>query len=70
LSLLLIAEIPLFALKFKNFSWADNKLVYVFLTLALILILSIKFLAIPIIIIFYILLSIVNNMFLKQKIKD
>lgn len=30
-SFLLVAEIPLFALKFKNLSWADNKVKYIFL---------------------------------------
>ena len=28
---LLVAELPLFALKFKNLSWADNKIKYLFL---------------------------------------
>ncbi len=28
---LLVAELPLFALKFKNFSWAENKIKYIFL---------------------------------------
>nr|MDE5560538.1 CDP-alcohol phosphatidyltransferase family protein [Bacteroidaceae bacterium] len=28
---LLVAELPLFALKFKNLSWADNKIKYIFL---------------------------------------
>lgn len=28
---LLVAELPLFALKFKNFGWADNKVKYIFL---------------------------------------
>lgn len=68
LSYLLNAEIPLFALKFKNYSWAENKLVYLFLMGALLLILSLKFIAIPLIILFYILLSIVNNIFLKNKV--
>ncbi|MCF0195522.1 MAG: CDP-alcohol phosphatidyltransferase family protein, partial [Bacteroidaceae bacterium] len=31
MSLLLVAEIPLFALKFKNLSWADNAVKYIFL---------------------------------------
>ncbi len=30
-SFLLLAEIPLFALKFKNLSWTDNKIKYIFL---------------------------------------
>lgn len=68
MSYLLVAEIPLFALKFKNFSWASNKLVYLFLITAFVLILSLKFVAIPLVIILYILVSIVNNIFLKNKV--
>lgn len=30
---LLVCEIPMFALKFKNYSWKDNKLKYIFLVL-------------------------------------
>jgi CDP-diacylglycerol---serine O-phosphatidyltransferase len=70
MSLLLIAEIPLFALKFKNFSWASNKLVYLFLLAAVIMMLTLQFLAIPLVIILYILISIVNNIFLKSSIKN
>lgn len=29
--MLLVVELPLFALKFKNFSWQDNKIKYIFL---------------------------------------
>lgn len=29
--ILLVAEIPLFALKFKNFSWRDNRIKYIFI---------------------------------------
>jgi CDP-diacylglycerol--serine O-phosphatidyltransferase len=68
MSLLLIAEIPLFALKFKNFSWAANKPVYVFLILSIVLLFGLQFLAIPLIILLYILMSIVNNIFLKNKV--
>lgn len=69
-SLLLIAEIPLFALKFKGFSWKDNqnKLRFIFLGLAVIMLLLFHYAAIPLIIILYILLSIVNNIFLKTKV--
>jgi len=68
LSFLLVAEIPLFALKFKNFSWADNKLVYCFLIVSVALFVSLKFVAIPLVILLYILASIVNNIFLKKKV--
>ncbi len=67
LSLLLIAPIPLFALKFKNFGWADNKIRYIFLALSLILLAVFQFLGIALIIIFYILFSLVNNSINKQK---
>lgn len=30
---LLVCEVPMFALKFKNMSWADNKIKYIFLVL-------------------------------------
>ena len=70
MSLLLVAEIPLFALKFKGFSWPDNqnKLRFIFLGMSVVLLLSLKFVAIPLIILLYILLSIVNNIFLKTKV--
>lgn len=68
MSYLLVAEIPLFALKFKSFSWVKNKLVYTFLGVSLVLILGLKFVAIPLVIILYILVSIVNNIFLKNKV--
>lgn len=65
MSVLLIAEIPLFALKFKTFGWQDNKLVYCFLAVSAISLISLKFAAIPLIILLYILLSIANNIFFK-----
>lgn len=57
MSYLLVAELPLFALKFKNFSWADNKIKYIFLIASVLLLIFFKFVAIPLIIILYILLS-------------
>lgn len=38
MSLFLVAEFPLFSLKFKNFSWQDNKLRFVFLAGCILLI--------------------------------
>ena len=54
---LLNAELPLFALKFKNYSWRDNKHRYVFMLLCLLLLVSLHFLAVPLIIAMYILIS-------------
>ena len=66
LSYLLIAELPLFALKFKNFGWADNKIRYVFLIISLVLLIVFQFVAIPLIIFLYIIMSVVNNRFLAD----
>ena len=54
---MLNAEIALFALKFKTWGFAENKLRYLFLLSCIILLVLLKFLAIPIIIILYVLLS-------------
>ncbi|MBO9702338.1 MAG: CDP-diacylglycerol--serine O-phosphatidyltransferase [Sporocytophaga sp.] len=66
MSLLLISEIPLFALKFKTFNWKDNQIIYIFLLISLILLLLIKVAAIPLIVILYVILSVINNSILKK----
>ena len=58
----------LYGRAFKKLNWADNKLVYLFLVMSAILLLTLHFVAIPLIIILYILVSIVNNIFLKKKV--
>lgn len=60
-SISLISPISLFALKFKNFSWEDNKIRYVFLLLSLALLIIFRLIGIPLIIVLYIVLSIINN---------
>lgn len=60
MSLLLVAEIPLFALKFKNLTWQDNSIRFIFILIALPLLFLLKFAAIPIIIVIYILLSLLK----------
>jgi CDP-diacylglycerol---serine O-phosphatidyltransferase len=60
-SYLLIAEIKLFALKFKNFTWQKNKVKYIFLAISLLLIFTLKFVSLPVIIILYIALSIIDK---------
>ncbi len=56
-SFLLNAPIPLFALKFKTWDFKDNALRYIFILVSLVFIGTMKFLAIPAIIIFYLLSS-------------
>ncbi|GLU44183.1 phosphatidylcholine/phosphatidylserine synthase [Allomuricauda sp. NBRC 101325] len=57
---LLNSNIELFALKFKNWSFKDNGIRYLFLIGSLVMILTLKFLAIPCIILAYILMSLID----------
>ncbi|WP_423146338.1 CDP-diacylglycerol--serine O-phosphatidyltransferase [Rubrolithibacter danxiaensis] len=59
-SLLLVMELPLISLKFRNLNWAENKFRYILLFSGLIFILIFKFAAVPIIIFIYIILSIIQ----------
>ncbi|WP_242916075.1 CDP-alcohol phosphatidyltransferase family protein [Pontibacter liquoris] len=61
LSFLLVAELPLFALKFKNLRWQDNATRFIFLGISVILLALLNFAAIPLIIVLYILLSIIQK---------
>ncbi len=56
---ILNAELPLFSLKFKDFSWQNNKEKYILIGLALVMIPTLQYLSIPLIIIVYILLSLI-----------
>jgi CDP-diacylglycerol---serine O-phosphatidyltransferase len=56
---LLVSEIPLFSLKFKNLIWRDNKAQYLLLLISLFAILTLGFVALPLIIVIYLILSIV-----------
>ena len=56
-SYLMVSDIELFALKFKNFSWQDNKIRFTFLLLSVLLLATLQLLAIPLIILLYIAIS-------------
>ncbi len=64
---LLVSEIPMFSLKFHNLKWKDNSLRFVFLILSAILLGVLWFAALPIIIILYIILSVINNLKIKTR---
>lgn len=57
MSYLLIAELPLFALKFKSFKWKGNEVRYSFLLVAIAMLVLLKFIALPLIIVVYIVMS-------------
>ncbi len=57
LCFLLISEIKLFSMKLSNLQWAPNKFKFIFVMIAVILIGFLKFAAIPLILVFYIIFS-------------
>ena len=59
MSLLLVSEIPLISLKFRNLKFTDNKPQFILVFLAVISFILITFTAIPLIILAYILLSLI-----------
>ena len=60
------AEILLFSLKIKNFSFAKYKLQIFFLVVSVLMLIFLQILAVPLIIILYVLLSVINNMVTKK----
>ena len=66
MSVMLVSEIPFFSFKFKHFKWKGNELRFCFLITCGILIPTILVWSIPIIILLYIILSIIENLFLKK----
>lgn len=68
MSLLLVAELPLFALKFKNFKWGGNEIRFIFLLSSLTLIVLLQFLGVALVIILYIVMSLINNVLFKKSI--
>lgn len=59
LSILLIANLPLFSFKFKGFAWKDNHYKYVFLIISIILLILFQMNSVPFIILLYIIISII-----------
>lgn len=58
---LMNAEIPLFSLKFKDYSWKNNKEKFIFILLTMILTIIFQFIAIPLVILLYIFISLVTK---------
>lgn len=70
-SLMLVVNLEMIALKFKSFGWKENEYRFIFLGLSLVVILlslliSSVFISIPIIILLYIVLSVINNLLKKS----
>lgn len=60
-SLLMVSEIPLISLKFKDYSWKNNVWRWSLILLSAITLLILHYYALPIIIILYLLISIIQN---------
>jgi CDP-diacylglycerol--serine O-phosphatidyltransferase len=65
MSWLMISEIPLLSLKFKNFKWEKNKLRFILILITVLSFIIFGYAGIPFSIVMYVLLSVSNNM--KQK---
>ncbi len=58
-SVLMVLPLPMMAFKFKTFGWKENIIKYSFILISILLIMMLKFVAIPLIICLYLLLSLV-----------
>ena len=61
MSYLLVAEIPMFSLKFKNLTWIDNKISYIFLLVCIPLLIFLQISGFAAIILWYIFLSAITK---------
>jgi CDP-diacylglycerol--serine O-phosphatidyltransferase len=60
-SALMVMPVRIFSMKMKDMSWANNKMRYVFILLSVVGIATITFQALPIIMVLYVILSVVEN---------
>lgn len=66
-SYLLVCELPMFSFKFHNFGWAENRIRYMFIIGAIVLAVVFFRQSLPLIILWYILLSVVGAVTIKRK---
>ncbi len=66
LSALLVSEFPMFSMKFKSYSFEDNKLKYYFIICSVVLFMLIQIMAVPLIFILYLSFSFFNNLLDKR----
>ena len=66
-SYLLVAELPLFSLKFKSFDWKSNKIRYIFVIISAIILLILQWSGLSLVILLYILLSVISNVLYNKK---
>ncbi|UZR93914.1 CDP-diacylglycerol--serine O-phosphatidyltransferase [Chondrinema litorale] len=62
LSIAMVVELPLFSLKFKKFGFAENKVRYLFLIGSILLLIFLQFIALPVIVVIYIIISLIVHL--------
>ncbi|HLP22336.1 MAG TPA: CDP-alcohol phosphatidyltransferase family protein [Chitinophagales bacterium] len=65
LPVLMISEIPMFGFKFKSYGWKGNEVRYLFIILSVVLMATLKFAAVPLIVILYVIVSIIQKLINK-----
>lgn len=60
-SVLMVSEVPMMALKFKNLLWSSNQFRYIFILLSVVLTVFFFFEAVPIILLLYVLISLIQT---------
>lgn len=66
LTFLMNAEISLFSLKFKEYSFAKNYIKYVFIIVSILMIIGLQYISIPLIILLYVIISLLQNYKTKE----
>lgn len=66
MSVMLVAALPLFSLKFKTFGWAGNQIRYIFLLISLAFIVLFTVWSLALIVFLYLILSLLETKFVKQ----
>jgi CDP-diacylglycerol--serine O-phosphatidyltransferase len=61
MSLLMVSDIKLFSFKLKSFKWNENKVTYSYLLISMLLLFKLAFVAIPIIILLYPVISLIKK---------
>ena len=61
-SFLMVSELPMFNLKFKNLNLKENALRYFFLGISILMLIFLQIYALPLIIIWYVLLSVISHL--------
>ncbi len=70
LAWLLVSSVPMFSIKFKNLSWKDNKIRFVYLFTCVIMYMLLGIIAVPVVMLLYPIFSVVVWIFDKKDIQN